>query len=223
MDKLAKGTVKFDTLTVMGRDFIPPVYNHDTGFYDYAFSVEAFVSNHKPKKGQGDLIYGYLWSGHINICLGSARVHLHNREGDFGLAAMEEKLNIVKDNIDFFLKEHKARIKTPAKKVLNHRVWLNGADTRYTGHTAYELQENGSGVYSIADCHKAIQWWVDVYHNPNGKLMADPSREKTLAQLEVLSKGLDKAVKAIIGLRKFFERELAVEPTAPAAEPKPKK
>lgn len=208
MENLGKGSIKFDPLLVMGRDFIPPVWQQDTGFYDYAFGVNAYVADDQPKKKQ-DLVYVYNWTGHINICLGSARIHLHNPENDVGLVGQEEKMLKIKGALELFLKEHKARLKTPGKKDLNVREWLNnGEGTHYTGYLMYQLRKDGGGMFGVADCHKTLHWWIDVWRDEKGKLQVDDSREKTLKQMDTLAKGLGKAIAAIQQLRKFFEREM---------------
>lgn len=210
MDKYTKGTVKFDNLLVMGRDFVDPAYKADTGFYDYAFSVEAYTDwADPPKKGKPKAeVVHYAWTGHINICVGSARIHLHSPDHDYGLVKQEKKLALLKEKLDHFVAEYKKRIKTPAKKHLVERTWLNEGNTHFTGYTSSKLDENGDGLFVIADCHKAIHWWVYVWLDDKGKIVKDTSRDKLIKQLEDLSKGLGKALKAIDQLRKFFDREL---------------
>lgn len=210
MDKYAKGTVKFDNLLVMGRDFLEGAYKTDTGFYDYAFSVVSiadFSETPKKSKVKSEVIQ-YHWMGHINICVGSARIHLHSPDHDHGLVKQEKKLSLLKEKLDQFVTEYKKRIKTPAKKALVERTWLNDGNSHFTGYTSSKLDENGDGVFVVADCHKAIHWWLYVWLDEKGKIVKDESRDKTIKQLEDLSKGLGKALKAIDQLRKFFDREL---------------
>lgn len=207
MDNLAKGSVKFDPLLVIGRDFIPPVWKQDTGFYDYAVGVNAYVAEEKPKKGK-DLVYTYHWTGHINICIGAARIHLHNQLDDAGLFKQEAKMLKIKEALEAFIKEHKARLKTAGKKDLNVREWLNNGDSHYTGYYMYQLRKDGGGMFGVADCHKTLHWWIDAWYNEKGKLEPDESRDKSIKQMDTLAKGLGKAIGAIQQLRKFFEREL---------------
>lgn len=207
MENLAKGSVKFDPLLVIGRDWLPSIYNSDPAFYDYAFGVSAIVAEDKPKKGK-DLVYNYHWTGHLNIGLASARIHLHNVNCDVGCQEIEKKLVLVKEQIDAFIKEHKARLKTPAKKELNVRQWLNPANTHYTGYISYQLREDGGGMLVLADCSRSLHWYLDVWRDEKGKLQDQEYLEKTLKQVDSLSKGINKAIGAIQQLRKFFEREM---------------
>lgn len=207
MKDKAKGLIKFDPLLVIGRDWLPSVHNNDPAFYDYAFGVSAYISSDKPKKGK-PLEYSYHWSGHFNIGLASARIHLHNINGDVECKELENKLIVIKEQIAAFLKEHRARMKTPAKKELNVRQWLNPLDTHYTGYISYQVREDGGGMMTIADCSRSLHWYLDVWKDEKGKLMDVDYLNKHIKQVEALAKGVNKAIGAIQQLRKFFDREM---------------
>jgi hypothetical protein len=208
MSKYTKGTVNFDPLIVLGKDFLHGPYKSATTAFEYAFEVKPFLSKAKQKKGEPEK-YDYTWSGHFNLIMNSIRIHLHQPADDHGLVDQEQKLNMAKEKLDFFLKEIKTRYKTPAKGSMQERHWLNKLDSGYTGYVALNIDENGGGTFSIADCHKTIIYWCDVWLDPLGKPMkSDDARTNTIKSLEGLSKGLGRAIKAIQELRKFFEREL---------------
>ena len=209
MSKYTKGTVNFDTLIVMGKDFIHPPYKSYTNAFEYAFEVKPFMSKGKPKKSEPEK-YDYKWSGHFNLIMNSLRIHLHQPDDDHGLVDQEQKLSMAKEKLDFFLKEIKTRYKTPAKDSMQERHWLNKLDSGYTGYVALNIDKEGGGTFSIADCHKSIIYWCDVWFDPvtNKASKKDEPRDNTIKSLEGLSKGLGKAIKAIQELRKFFEREL---------------
>jgi len=226
MEKQRQGTVMFETILVMGRDFLPPEYRETTGFFDYALSVEAYFDT-APRKRIVVLINGvekkekvkegtkvnYHWSGHFNLTQSRTRVHLHNPEGDVGLYKLEAKLKLLRQHLNTFLSEHKTRSKKPAKDELIVKKWLNEGETHFTGHVTYKLDRRGNGHFAFADCHRALHWWVDLYHDEDGK----PDKHsyeyvgKTLKTLETIGKGIDKSLKGIEDLRKFFERELEDE------------
>jgi len=220
MDLREKGSITFENLLVLGRDFLPSTWRNDISFFDYAFSVEAHPEyltdeekKKRKKKKDTSTLYNYHWTGHFNLGVGNTRIHLHNATTDVGLVKMEEKLLLARSKLDTFLAEYKKRIKKLADNELTDRTWLNEEGSHYTGHVTYKLDKFGSGHFAIADCHRTIHWWVDaLWVNDDGSPSKhDKQRQKTIKALEGFGKGLDKAVRAIQELRKFFNRELDLD------------
>jgi hypothetical protein len=166
------------------------------------------MSEKKTKKGQ-PIDYRYVWEGHFNLIFNGTRIHLHSQAEDRGLEKQEEKLQLAKDKLDFFLKQIKLRYKTPAKKFIRERHWLNDIASGYTGYVSINIDEIGGGTFALADCHKSIMVWCDVWLDDKGQAVKkDPSRDQAIKSLESISKSLGRAIKAIQELRKFFQREL---------------
>lgn len=199
------GTVNFDPLTVFGRDFMTSVHKADLNAFDYAFSVKPHLSNAKRKKDEPQQ-YTYHWSGHFNLLADKTRIHLHNPSIDPGLYRQERKMLLIKEHVDFYVAETKRRLKKANDKELNEKLWLNDEAAKYTGYIFYTIEQDGSGKFAIADCHRSIYFWVD--HWAVKMPEDDLTRTKTLKLMEDLSKGLGRAIKAVQELRKFFEREL---------------
>lgn len=200
-----EGNVVFDPIMVVGKDFISGS-GVDTHYFDYVFSVTPMMSQKKRKKGDPEH-FNYVWSGYLNIGL-KHRIHLHNIEPDVGLVQQEGKLQLLKDTLDGFLKEFKARLKVPGKKDLTVKNWLNPETSRYTSYVAYNLDKNGNGCISISDCHKTNIIWVYTVRDDNGKVRGQHYSTKEIQTLEELSKGVGRSVKAVQQIRKFFEREV---------------
>lgn len=206
----AEGNVLFDPLMVVGKDFIssPGVQTH---YFDYAYNVTPLISRKKRKKGDPEH-YDYEWSGYLNIGL-AVRLHIHNIEPDVGLVKQEEKLVVLKETIDEFIKEFKARLKEVGKKDLHIKKWLNPPDSRYTSYVAYNLDKSGAGSVSISDCHRTNIIWVYMSRDDNGKVRGQQYSTKEIQTLEELSKGIGRSIKAVQQVRKFFEREVFDSPS----------
>lgn len=203
MLKYDKGGVLFDRLTVMGREFVTTTDPLETCYWDYIFEVSPYLSK-EPKKKKADPVYDYNWGGHINIGVDKSKIHLHAMEDDYGLVHQEAKLKIIQDTIKEFIKLYKGWGKEE-KEPVAVRKWLNPEESHFTGKVAYHLNKNGSGGFSIGDCHKTIVIWVYLPFS-----MVGPKNEfqRVIKQLEEIAKGAGKAIGAIQQLRKFFEREL---------------
>jgi hypothetical protein len=205
-----EGTVVFDPLMVVGKDFVSGS-GIDTHYFDYAYTVTPVMSQKKRKKGDPEH-FRYDWNGYLNIGL-KYRIHLHNIEPDVGLVEQEAKLQLLKDTLDEFLKEFRARLKTPGKKDLVVKNWLNPETSRYTSFAAYNLDKNGNGSFSISDCHKSNVIWVYTVRDDSGKVRGGHYSTKEIQTLEEVSKGVGKSIRAIQQLRKFFEREVLDSPS----------
>lgn len=203
------GSVLFDPLLVIGKEFISSC-GIQTHYYDYSFGVTPFLSAAKRKKGAPEH-YEYDWSGYINIGL-DARMHIHNQDNDIGLFLTETKFQLLKDSLEDFVKEFKTRMKTPAKKQVSVKTWLNPMDSRFTGYISYNLDENGNGNLSISDCHKANVMWFYVTRDDAGRVRGKGWSSREVQVVEDLIKGINKAIKGIQSLRKFFEREVTDSP-----------
>ena len=202
---MISGPILFDPLTVMGRDFLGIKDKVNINAFEYAFSVAPRVANTERKKGQ-PLQYAYSWNGHFNLVVGRNRVHFHTPHDDPGLYLQEKKLQSLKDHMDFFTSEARRRLKKAGGEEMIARHWLNPEALKSTAYVYYNITEEGSGTIAIADCHHSIQFWIDApvtrspietEHTTNG-----------IKAIEDISKGLNKALKAIAELRKFFAREL---------------
>lgn len=202
---MLSGTVNFDPLTVFGRDFMTSVHKADLNAFDYAFSVKPHLSNEKRKK-DAPQTYTYHWTGHFNLLADKTRIHLHNPSQDPGLYRQERKMQLIKEQVDFYIAETKRRLKKEGDKELNLKLWLNDETSKYTGYIFYSIEKDGSGKFAIADCHRSIYFWIDNWQVRMPE--DDRNRNKTLKLMEDLSKGLNKALKAVAELRKFFDREL---------------
>ena len=209
MPNYAEGTVNFDQITVMSKEFIVGSHRLDVAYYDYVLEVHPVISPKRRKKGEPEL-YNYHWSGHLNIGKNSSRIHLHPKDGDIGLVEFEQKVAVLRDKIQFFLDEQNARFKTPAKKALTDRTWLNDGDTHYTGYVAIHLDKNGCGTLAFADCHRSLVYWVGSYMVDDDTVVdkKDPATKAAQKHLKELVAGLTKVIKAIQTTRSFFEREL---------------
>ena len=203
-----KGTVCFDQLIVMGREFFASRYGPYPSFYDYVFSVNPYMSTLKKRKKGDPEHYLYEWSGYINICCEGKSIHLHNVDGDIKLLKQEAKIALLKQTIEEFLKELKAWSKDPDRKEVFVRKWLNPDDSRYTGYVTYHFEKNGAASLSFADCHKSIITWVYSHTDENNVPLKNNVDKALVKHLEELCKGLGKAISAIQNLRKFFEREV---------------
>jgi len=209
MANYAEGTVNFDQIVVMSKEFIAGPDRLDVSYYDYVLEVRPIMSQQRRKKGDPEH-YNYIWSGHLNIGKNNSRIHLHPKEGDVGLVEFEQKITILRDKIQLFLDEQNARFKTPAKKQLTDRTWLNEGDTHYTGYVAIHLDKNGCGTLSFADCHRSLVYWVGTYMVDDDTVVdkKDPATKLAQKHLKELVTGLGKVIKAIQTIRSFFEREL---------------
>lgn len=212
MDNYKDGTVTFDRITVLGKDFVSGSYKDDLAVYNFAFDVNPYIVGGKKKKG-GAETYEYRWEGFFNMVFNSIRIRLHPVDGDVGLVEMEKKLELLKEKMLFFVKELKARRKVNAKKDLFDKQWLNKPDCPYSGYVHSTIYKDGSGTLAVADCHKAIHWWCDVYADGKGKPIFDEHYERSMRSIEEFARGLGKACKAIQELRKFFARELEASPS----------
>jgi hypothetical protein len=196
-----KGTVCFDQLTVIGREFVSTTNPLATSYWDYCFTASCRISDEKRKKGAPEN-YNYSWDGHLNIGIDGVRVHLHNIDDDVGLVKQESKLQLLQDTLKEFLKLYKGWGKEEKDPVVA-KHWLNPEDSRYTGLVSYNLERNGTGSVSIGDCHKTIVIWVPVPYAGRHDLA-----NRSAKQIDELVKGVGKAIAAIHQLRKFFEREV---------------
>jgi hypothetical protein len=211
MDNYKDGTVLFDRITVLGRDFVHPPHRDQLCAFDFAFSVKPHMSKAKTKKG-APVKYEYEWEGHFNLTVGASRIRLHNWHPDNGLLEFEAKLTMIKEKIDLFLKEIKTRLKSNAKEHHSERHWLNKPETNYTGYLAFNADKEGGGAFSIADCHRTVVIWFEVCVDQNGKVLGnDRLRTDSIKCLESMGKGFTRAIKAIQELRKFFARELEAD------------
>lgn len=206
-----KGTVLFDRITVMGKDFLPSSKNANH-YYGYVVEVNPYLNKDvKRKKGDPEQ-YDYNWNGHININLGR-KVHLHSHDipmdkNDIGLVDFENKLVLFKETIKDFIKEYKARLKEPAKKDVTVKKWLNNPNDRFTSYIAYFLDKEGSGTISFSSCDTIQLIWIFVDRDEKGKAYKDQLSFVEIKAFEELCKGIDKNINAIKQLRKFFEREV---------------
>lgn len=206
-----KGTVLFDRITVLGKDFLFGD-KRSINYYGYAVEVTPYLDRDvKRKKGEPEQ-YCYSWSGHININLGR-KIHLHSHDcpmdkNDIGLVDFENKLELLKETINEFIKEYKARLKEPAKKDVSVKKWLNDPNNRFTSYVAYFLDKEGTGTISFSSCDSVQLIWVFVDKDLKGKIYKDQSSNIEIKGLEELCKGISKATNAIKQLRKFFEREV---------------
>lgn len=206
MKNYDKGTVCFDMITVMGREFVTNPNPLSTCYWDYAFSATCVMDPTKPKKKKGVEHYMYGWGGHLNIGIDGKRVHLHNIDDDYGLIKQESKLLLLHDTLKEFIKLYKDWGKEENREAVAVKHWLNPPDSRYTGMVSYSLAADGTGQVSIGDCHNTIVIWVYMPWRQNSS--RDSHDHKIIKQIEDLAKGASKAVGAIQQLRKFFEREV---------------
>jgi len=205
-----KGTVCFDTLTVLGREFVTNPNPLSTCYWDYVFTANCMLDGTKPKKKGGIEHYMYGWAGHLNIGVDGKRVHLHNMDDDVGLINQEAKLQLLHDTLKEFIKNYKEWAKEENRMPLSIKHWLNPPDSRFTGMVSYSLAADGTGTVSIGDCHNTIVIWVYIpYKSVSAK---DGYSQKIIKQIEELAKGASRAVAAIKQLRKFFEREVFDSP-----------
>jgi hypothetical protein len=212
MDNYKDGIVSFDRITVLGKDFVTGAYKDDLAVYNYAFDVKPFVANGKKKKGAAEK-YTYHWDGFFNMMVNSTRIRLHPIKDDYGLVEMEKKLELLKEKMQFFVKELKERRKTPAKGDRYDKQWLNRPESPYSGYVHLTMYKDGSGNLAVADCHKAIHWWLEGWLDDKGRMNFDDAYNTSLKSIEEFARGLGKACKAIQELRKFFARELESTPS----------
>lgn len=202
-----KGNVCFDTLTVVGREFVASANSLATCYWDYAFSVDCVMDRDQPKKkSKGIEHYVYDWTGHLNIGMDNKRVHLHNMDDDVGLVNQEAKLQLLHDTLKEFLKLYKDWGKVEKRKPVVVKHWLNPPESRYTGMVSYSMAADGTGTVSIGDCQNTIVIWVYMPYKQNGG--KDTYVSKIVKQIDEYAKGASKAIGAIQQLRKFFEREV---------------
>ena len=203
MKKYGEGTVCFDNLVVLGKEFTSDPNPLSTSYWDYCFSVACVINGLKRRKKGDPEQYIYEWGGHLNIGVGNVKIHLHNIDGDVGLVKQEAKLQLLHDTLKEVVKLYKTWGKEPRKPV-SVRHWLNPADSRYTGMVAYSMAADGTGTVSLGDCHKTIVIWLP-FPSGNSK---DGYSAKIIKQVEDIAKGAAKAIGGIQQLRKFFEREV---------------
>jgi hypothetical protein len=208
MENYKDGTVSFDRITVLGKDFVSGCHKDDLAVYNYAFDVRPYISGVGNKKKNTPENYGYRWEGFFNMMINGTRIRLHPVLNDHGLIEMEQKLELLKEKMLFFTKELRARRKVNAKKDMYDKQWLNKNDTPYSGYVHSTIQKDGGGNLAVADCHKTIHWWVESFLDSKGKTIFDENYDKSLKSIEEFARGLGKACKAIQELRKFFTREL---------------
>lgn len=213
MDNYKEGTVSFDRITVLGKDIVTGSYKDDLAVYNFAFDVKPFVSGGKKKKKGGLEKYEYYWDGYFNMMVNNTRIRLHPVKNDYGLFEMEKKLELLKEKMSFFTKELRARRKVNAKGDRFDKQWLNHHDTPYSGYVHLTMYKDGSGNIAVADCHKAIHWWLESWTDEKGKAIYDENYDLSLKSIDDFVRGLGKGVKAIQELRKFFARELESEPS----------
>lgn len=203
MNKHGEGTVCFDNIVVLGKEFTSDPNPLSTSYWDYCFSAAAVINPAKKRKKGDPEEYTYDWSGHLNIGVGNVKIHLHNIDGDVSLVKQEAKLQLLQDTFKEFIKLYKGWGKEP-KKPVNVRRWLNPEDSRYTGMVAYNIAADGTSTLSFADCHKTIVIWLPFTEGGT----RDAYGAKLVKQVEDLAKGVGKAITGIHQLRKFFEREV---------------
>lgn len=202
-----KGTVCFDTLTVVGREFVSSQNPLSTCYWDYAFSASCVMDRDPPKKkSKGIEHYVYDWTGHLNLGMDGRRVHLHNMDFDTGLVEQEAKLQLLHDTLKEFIKLYKDWGKVEKREPVAVKHWLNPPSSRFTGMVAYSIAADGTGTVSIGDCHNTIVIWVYASYKQAG--VKDTYTAKIIKQIDEYAKGAAKAIGAIQQLRKFFEREV---------------
>lgn len=203
MNKYGEGSVLFDNLVVLGKEFTTDPNPLSTSYWDYCFSVSCAINGLKKRKKGAPEEYLYDWTGHLNIGVGNVKIHLHNIDGDVGLVKQEAKLQLLQDTLKECIKLYKTWGKEP-KDPVNVKLWLNPEDSRYTGLVAYSIAADGTGTVSIGDCHKTIVIWLYVPYTGS----KDGYTTKLIKQVEDIGKGAGKAIAGIQQLRKFFEREV---------------
>lgn len=210
MDNYKDGTVMFDRITVLGKDFVAGCFRDNLAVFQYAFDVKPSLAGGKKKKNAPEK-YDYHWEGFFNMIFNNTRIRLHPIPDDYGLFEMEDKLELLKEKMQFFVKERRAHRKNPAKDDHYDRQWLNKPNSPYSAHVHLAMLKDGSGNLSVADCHRSIHWYLTTWVDDKGKTLFDEQYDLTLKSIEDFARGVGKACKAIQELRKFFARELEAE------------
>lgn len=187
----------------LGRAFLPTV-QFDSIEADCVFhsaSVRASVTINRDGDITIDGRLRFFWDAGMNIRVGNTLVHLHPPVRDKELKAYVKKIKLVRDEIRLFLSESKKRWKNWTKGKLVKRVWLNPEEGKsgYTGYVAWNMDGYGGGRFSIADCQRTIQIWIDIYETGPGEYT-----QRQLDHLEAIAANIDLAVENIVELRKNF-------------------
>ena len=186
-----------DTLLLTFKRFVQDVLSNDINAVFFSTSAKVRPVN---KAGEQKII----WQGHFLLRYGNTLIRLHSHEVDENLDQLEEKLNSLKEDIDHFLTEQKARLKRKAADILIKREWLNHErhHTPHTGYYFYRIDEIGHASFSLADCHRTVFFYLDVYSHETKKERGNyPYHQNTRKCLQDISESLAECISKIHELR----------------------
>ena len=148
------------SLLELHREFLPALENH---LSDDIVSFSVSVMPLRFSIDGKDRV-NLHWDCHFNIRSDNTRITLHAPQNDQGLVKLETKLLLLRDTLAFFIAEQKRRMKEPGLETLSQRIWLNEEGPgHFTGYCFYKLEPRGSGLFYIADCHRVLNFHLDVY------------------------------------------------------------
>lgn len=205
---------KWPCIMELGRAFMSEMRQESNEGGDSTF-YSAWVTS-KPKEALLDSKGNYItppqgfwhnWDAEFNIRYGNTQVHLHAGVNDPQLKTYEKKLKALRNAIRWYVKEFDKRIKKHGKDYppVFERQWLNemSKDTPFTGYFMYTMDEHGHGKFFIADCHRSINMWMDVY-DWDGKPNMPSHTTRNLNTLRSIADNLDLAIKKLDNLRKRY-------------------
>lgn len=211
----AEGTIHFNTITELYRNFLTNIYHDDINVFSCAFSVESFLRHNDPtkKKKKGPEQYRYRWEGHANIRWHNTIVHLHNPRHDPFLRHLEQKLRLLKEKIDLFTKTMLERAETPGGEQITERVWLNpeSVEPNYTGYVYVHITPDGEGRFYIADCHRTINIWLEHWLDEEGKRVPIEDHSYFKGSMDFLVQLSDELEKSFVLIEKLRARFLDIQ------------
>jgi len=208
-----------NTLLELYKEFLPTIYKEDEmSAVSFSMSASSFTYMENNKEtGEQKEVTNTNWATHFNIRAMNTLITLHNIPQDDELKHTEEKLLLLREGIEEFVKEVKARMVKPAQFRAYRREWLNpeelGAD--YTGYFFYNIQMDGNARFFIADCHRTLNFWFDVC--PKGQGFGDQDNKATkrlLSLMMAIVKAINTWINHAKRLRKRYHKG-ELEKTAP--------
>lgn len=173
-----------ESLLELYKEFLP-VVNRADNMDAVSFSMGAYA--HKVWDDEERVVIS--WDTHFNIRTGNTMITIHSIPNDVGLIHTEIKMLLLREGIETFVKEVKLRMRKPAQESMYRREWLNpqelGAD--FTGYFFYNIEPSGSARFFIADCHRTLNFWIEVASDNRFHMPGQKRNYYAKKQLDVIS------------------------------------